>query len=97
MAALATATGFALASAAIPSKHQQELKRWIAMERAAAAAASNGKASSPAEPQPGFLGALGKEVLAIVRPAIVAMVSSAVASYQDNAAPPDEEPDGSVP
>jgi hypothetical protein len=99
-AAVAAVAGFAAAGAAIPSKRQQELKRWIAIERAANAVDGHGNENGkqpPRRSQPGFLTTLGKEAISILRPALVAMVSSAVATHQDDdqshddtADPPDD-------
>ncbi len=102
MAALAAAAGFAAAEVAVPSKRQQELKRWIAIERAAAAVDGNGnghKPQPPRPPEPSFLATLGKEALSAVRPLLVGLVTSAVAANQakdesdDRYPPPADMPD----
>jgi hypothetical protein len=85
-AAVAAVAGFAAAGAAIPSKRQQELKRWIAIERAANAVDGHGNGNPkppPPRPQPGFMATLGKEAIAILRPALIGLVTSAVAAHQD--------------
>jgi hypothetical protein len=95
-AAVAAVAGFAAAGAAIPSKRQQELKRWIAIERAAKAVDghSNGDAKPAARAQPSFLATLGKEALTILRPALIAMATSAVAAGTEKSDDLDEDEDG---
>lgn len=84
MAGIAAAVGFVAAEAAVPSKRQQELKRWIAIERAAAAVRGDGGDKPAGPPKPGFLSVLGREAITALRPALIGLATSAVSAYEQN-------------
>src|SRR5215204_4133656 len=85
MVAGAAVAGFAAAAAFVPSKEQQALRRLIAIERALMPKVSTSKASKDGEPdagedggakdfskgRSGFLGAIGRQILETIKPALM--------------------------
>jgi hypothetical protein len=100
--AASAVAGFAAAATLVPSKEQQALAKLAAIERALEAhrpgkhAADGEKASdgNGKEHKGGFLTTLLHELIAVVRPAILSVISAGLASH---AAPPPADPNAEAP
>ena len=100
MVAGATIAGFAAAAAFVPSKEEQALRRLAKIEKAlmpqrASKGASDGQtddsedggAKDFAKGRTGFLGAIGRQVLETIKPALMSALTSGITA---KAATPDE-------
>ncbi len=117
MVAGAAVAGFAAAAAFVPSKEDQALRRLIAMERALlpkrskAAAADDGQdagedggAKDFSKGRTGFLGAIGRQVLETIKPALMSALTAGItakAATPDNGyqapQPPPSDPYAAAP
>ena len=81
--ASAAVAGFAAASAAVPSKQQQALRKLASIERAVHAShhdgEPNGNGAKPAKHDGGFLGLLLHELISAVKPTLIAVLTSRMA------------------
>jgi hypothetical protein len=101
MVAGAAVAGFAAAAAFVPSKEDQALRRLAAMERALMPkpSRSNGAAAQPdagedggakdfAKGRSGFMGAIGRQLLETIKPALMSALTAGITA---KAATPDNE------
>ncbi len=93
MVAGATLAGFAAAAVFVPSKEDQALRRLAAMERAlmpqpSKAAAQNGHhdagedggAKDFSKGRTGFMGAIGRQLLETIKPALMSALTAGIAA-----------------